>query len=202
MGMGASTSTRRRSAPSRVSLGGANVSAAVFFDQRRLIEELHGKELVDAAIATMTRESQAELATLLPMSWASIATTTEFYLAVAHATAQDPVVFHRKMVRAGLERTFTTFWRFMMRLTSVEALLKRVALVYAKSYDRGVMMAKLIEPGVAEVTLSGWNDVPDLEIDAIVCGAEVMLQVSGRPSATVEASRMPGGARFLVRFTP
>ena len=101
---------------------------------------------------------------------------------------------------AGVERTLTTVWRFFMRLTSVEAIVKRAASIYSKSYDRGSMRAALVSDELVEVILDGWPDVPDFELDAIASGFDAVLGIAKRKHSRITMERTAGGARFEVRL--
>jgi hypothetical protein len=176
------------------------VSGAIVLDQIQLAKDLLGAQAIDDALQRMPPAAHAELCALLPMGWCSVLTAAEFHCAVAGVTGQDVVVWHRKVVRAGLERTFTTFWRFLMRLTSIEALVKRAAVIYGKSYDRGAMVARSIGPGHVEAIISGWPEMPDFELDAVRCGFETIVALAGRQGTVVHVARHPDGAVLDIRF--
>jgi hypothetical protein len=188
--------------PERATRSRGNVSAAIVLDQWHLAQKILGKAVIDQARAALSPKARAELEALLPVSWCSLTTATEIHFAVADAAQLDPVAWHRRLVRVGMERTFTTFWRVMMRLTSVEAMIKRAAIVYAKSYDRGAATARLVEPGLVEFVISGWPHIPDFEVDAVCSGIEAMIRISGRTSVSIESTRLDDGARFAIRFAP
>lgn len=171
---------------------GPRVSGAVVLDQMRLAEEQFGKEAHDRCLAAMSVEGGAELAALMPMTWCSLATTTEYWNELGRATNQDVRVIHRRLTRLGLERTFSTFWRILARLTTMEALVKRAAVIFGKAYDRGAMAAQLTGPGCVEVVVTGWPDMPDLEIDALTSAIEALGHLSGRSKIAVKWQRRSG----------
>src|SRR6476469_9459935 len=115
------------------------VSGILVVDQLRLAEEMLGKDAVAEAIARMPAKDRGELLALLPMSWCTLETATSFHAAVAAVVGEDVRSWHRRIVRGGLERTFTTIWRFLVRFTTLEALVKRAASIYTRSYDQGAM---------------------------------------------------------------
>ena len=193
----------RHSSPPPVpgTLRRVHVSAAVFLDQFQLAKEVLGPEAVDRAIATLPAAARTEIEELLPVSWLCIDTAAQFHYAVAKQANKDPIEWHRLLTRLGLERTFTTVWRLFMRLVSVEALIKRTAVIYARSYDTGRIEAQLIAPGHIEATLSDWPDIPEFEIDALTSGVQAMLHIAGRRTASVTWRRHATGIYFDVRYT-
>jgi hypothetical protein len=109
------------------------------------------------------------------------------------------MAWHRTIVSAGIERTLSTVWRLFMRLTSGEALVKRAATIYGKSYDRGTIHAEPVVDGTAQFVLGDWPDVPDFELDAMACGIETILTIARKRHSRVTIERVPGGARLSVR---
>jgi hypothetical protein len=180
--------------------GEVNVSAAIFLDQFHLAGEMLGKKVIESALATLPELRRREIEEALPLSWVSIETCRLFHFAVAEQIGQDPVVWHRQLTRSGLERTFSTAWRFFLRLVTVEALIKRVAAIYERSYDCGKMNVRTAESRRVVAELEFWPDVPEFELDAMTSGIEALLHVSGRKGARVVRTRRPGGALFEIRF--
>lgn len=179
--------------------GPGHTSGAVILDQLALARELVGEDVVARAFAAISAEQRAELEELLPVSWCRLTTAFAVHEAIAEQLGQDVMVWHRTIVRVGIERTLTTVWRLFMRFTSTEALLKRAASIYGKSYDRGSVRAAHLPGGGVEVVLSDWPDVPEFELDAIATGLAAILKLGGKKRTRVEVERCPGGARFEVR---
>lgn len=177
-----------------------HVSAALFLDQMKLAQELLGEDVVKRAMTRLRPEERAEIEACLPVSWISLQTSTAFFYAVARESGQDPVEWHRKATRIGIEKTFTTMWRFLTRLVSVEALCKRVPPLFAHSYDTGQMTAEVVGEGHIVAIVSGWPQIPEFEIDAIVSGIEVLLRVADKRSVNTLWRRLPDGARFDIYY--
>jgi hypothetical protein len=180
--------------------GSAHVSAAVFLDQKQVAERMLGADVVARAVATLTEAERAELDGLLPMSWMNIGTAYAFHVAVAAQIGEDVIAWHRRLTRVGLEQTFTTLWRFFMKMASVESLVKRASAIYGRSYDKGKLASTLVRPGLLEARLTEWPDIPEFEIGAIVSGIEVLLHLAGRRSAAVFWTRESDGVRFEIRY--
>jgi len=161
--------------------------------------ELVGDDVVTRAFGMISEEQRAELEDLLPVSWCKLTTAFAVHEAIAGQIRQDVKAWHRTIVRVGIERTLTTVWRLFMRFTSTEALLKRAASIYGKSYDRGSVHAAQLPEGGVEVVLTGWPDVLDFELEAMATGLDVVLKLGGRKHTRITVERRPGGARLEVR---
>jgi hypothetical protein len=176
-----------------------HVSGAIVLDQLKVAEELLGKDATGRALASMPAAAREEVAALLPVSWCTLTTADAIHEAMAREAREPVDEWHRKMVRTGMERTFSTIWRFFLRLTSIEQITKRAATMYGKSFDHGHMRAERVGPGHIVMTLAGWPDVPDRELAAIEVSTEIVIRLSGRTRGTVRMTRTPDGARFDVR---
>jgi hypothetical protein len=180
--------------------GGGNVSGAIILDQLEVARELLGKDAVARALLLLPPPAHAEIRALLSVSWCTIASAVDLHRALAKVAGKDLVAWRRMIITAGIERTLSTVWRLFLRVTSVEAIIKRTATIYAKSYDRGAMRAERVSHDTVNVILSEWSDVPDFELDAIACGLDVVLSLAKKPHARIGVERRAGGARFEVRL--
>jgi hypothetical protein len=179
--------------------GPGNVSGVLILDQLALARKLLGEEVVARASMRVSPEERAELEALLPVSWCRLTTAYAIQAAIAEEIGQDVMAWHRTIVSAGIERTLSTVWRLFMRFTSGEALVKRAASIYGKSYDRGTIHAEPVVNGTVHFILGDWPDVPDFELDAIACGLETILTIAKKKHSRVTVERVAGGARFVVR---
>lgn len=181
---------------------GAHMKASLLLDQLAVARELVGDAAVARALLLVDAESREEHASLLPVSMVSLATVDAIHDAVAAVVGEDPVAWHRRVIRQGTERTFATVWRFFLRLTTLEAITKRVATVFSKTFDRGAMTASTTAPGVVVMTLTGWPDVGARQLIAVEIATESVMHLSGRKHTTVRWTRTPDGAVFEVKTTP
>jgi hypothetical protein len=172
------------------------VSGAIILNQIAAARALGGAAKVERALASLTAEQQSELRDLLPVSWCTLSTTRAFHVAMATQMGEPVNLWHPRVVERAMEQTFTTVWRFFMRLTSAEALVKRSATLYAKTYDTGSLEAVIVSPGHSRLTLTGWPDAPDYQLNALATGVTTMLRVAGRSAITVRWVRTPQGAIF------
>jgi hypothetical protein len=132
------------------------------------------------------------------LSWCRHSTATEVTVRVGLALGKRPEAFQAVVVKTGVERTVAGPWGVLLRMASDEALVKRTALIYSKTCDRGRLTANTLGPGQVDLTLSEWPDVPDLAIVAIAAGIEAVLQSVGR-RASVKWTRKPTTVLFEVR---
>ena len=175
---------------------GPKVSGTIIRNQIEAARAMGGAAKVERALASLSPAQQSELRDLLPVSWCTLSTARAFHEAMASQMGEPVNVWHPRVVERAMEQTFNTVWRFFMRLTSAEALVKRSATIYAKTYDTGSLEAVLLSPGHSQLTLTGWPDAPDYHLNGLATGIATMLRVAGRSSVTVRWTRTPQGATF------
>lgn len=88
----------------------------------------------------------------------------------------------------------------LLRLTSDSALVSRTPVLYAKSYNRGRLVASIVFGGRGHVELLDWPDVPDWPIRGTQAGIETGLEIAGRRNVRVEPTRTRTGASFHVTW--
>ena len=174
------------------------VSGAVVISQIAVARALAGDAKVDEALEALEPAQRTELSDLLAVSWCSLPTLRAFHEQTAQRVGESVNTWHLRVVERSMQQNFHTVWRFFLRLTSAEALVKRAAAVYSKTYDTGTMEAEILAPGHSRATLSGWPDVPDYQLNALATGIGAMLRAAGRTTASVRWARTPQGARFDI----
>jgi hypothetical protein len=156
------------------------IFGAVLLEQRKVLRELAGEEVLASVIAGLPDDRREEYEGLTLLSWCRHATATEVVVRVGQALGKRPEAFQAEVVRAGVERLFGGVWKVLLRFSSDDALIKRTALIYSKACDRGRLAADQLGPGHVKLTLSQWPDVPDLAIVALAAGIESVLRTVGR----------------------
>ncbi|RYE88497.1 MAG: hypothetical protein EOO75_13220 [Myxococcales bacterium] len=174
------------------------VSGSIVISQMAVARALAGDVRVEQAIETLTPEQRTELREQLAVSWCSLPTLRAFHEATARLMDEPINAWHLRVVERAMQQKFTTIWRFFLRLTSPEALIKRTAAIYSKTYDTGAMEATLIAPGHSRAQLTGWPDIPEYQLNALAAGIGVMLRAAGRSTVSVRWARTPQGARFDI----
>lgn len=176
------------------------VSGAVLLDQIQVMEQLVGAERMSSALAALPDEVQAEIRTLMRVSWCSVESANALLEAVAAEAGRTPSAFQADVVRTGVERTFRSIWRIILRFTGDEALVRRTPLIYSKTYDSGQMDSRIARPGRAELELTGWLSPPQLDLEGLAVGIETVLRVAGRADARVAFDRRRDGAFFVATW--
>lgn len=177
------------------------IFGAVLLEQRKVLEELAGREVVARVVARLPRDRREEYDGLGFLSWCRHSTATEVVVEVGREIGKLPEAFQAEVVRAGVERTFGGVWKVLLKLSSDDALIKRSALLYSKACDRGRMTAASLAPGHVKLTLSEWPDIPDLGAIALAAGIEAVLNVVDR-GATITWRREPPVVVFEVKARP
>jgi hypothetical protein len=167
-------------------------------NQLRAARALSSDEAVERALASMEEEQRLELMGTLAVSWCRLTTVRAFHEATAAVVGEDVNAWHLRVVERAMQQTFSTIWRFFLRLTSPDALVKRAANVYAKTFDTGAMEAQVLAPGHSLAILSKWPDAPEFHLNALATGIATMLRVAGRKTVNVHWERTPEGARFHI----
>lgn len=175
-------------------------SAAPLIDQIEVLRELFGASVVDQAIDSLPPAWREEIRTLTPLSWIDTEVAESVVYAVAARTGRDALQLHASVVRIGVERTFRTLWRAILRFTSDSALVARTPLIYSKTFDRGELTAHIESPGRAELTLTGWPDISDMQLNGLATGIETVLVVAGRRRVRVVYERRFDGALIVASW--
>lgn len=177
-------------------------SAALLLDQIGVMRELYGTDTVDVALGTLPPEWRDELAALTPVGWVDTDIAESIVYALAPRVGRDVMQVHSEIVRIGVERTFRTLWRIILRFTSDSALVSRTPLIYQKTFDRGRLTSRIESPGRAELELLGWRDISDMQLNGLATGIETVLAVAGRKLARVAYERRPDGAFLVASWIP
>ena len=175
-------------------------SGALWLDQLEVLREVVGREEVAAAIRGLPPATRAELEQTTPVSSMRIALVEEVFLAIARHSAREPMQLHTQIVRIGTERTLRTLWRVILRFTTDSALIARTPLIYSKTFDCGKLESRIPAPGRAELTLTGWPDISDLQLNGLGTGIQTVLSVAGRKDPKIRWDRTSDGAFYVASW--
>jgi hypothetical protein len=179
----------------------ARIFGAVLLEQRRVMEELAGPEVFREVLEGLQPDMRSEYEGLGMLSWCRHTTATEVTTRVGLALGRLPEDFQAEVVRTGIERTLRGIWRVLLRFSSDDALIKRAALIYSKTCDRGKLSVEPIRPGHVDLILTEWPDIANLDIVALAAGVETVLRVVGRSAARVTWHRETERVVFQVHST-
>lgn len=180
--------------------GTPRVSCTVVLDQLKAARQIVGDDTVDRAVSDLSAEDQQAVQQLTPVGWTDADRVERLYTAIAARAGREPLELHAEMVRQGFWHTLSTFWRAMLRLTTDQALIARTPLIYSRSFDRGEATAQIDRPGLAQMHLKGWPNIPRMHINGIVAGVETVLKVAGRKRPSVSYERTSNGVVFTVTW--
>jgi hypothetical protein len=178
----------RSTLPAPEDTGTAKVSSAVIFDQVKLLQELYGSVVLERASAALAAPLREEIAGLSPGSWLSVDAARELKNHVAALVDVPPLELQRLLSARGVERTLTTFWRFLLRQLGDEALAKRTPLIYSRTFSQGTFTATSWREGTADFELRGWR-IPEYDLLGLVAGVTRILEVAGRLDVRVTTTR-------------
>lgn len=164
------------------------------------MRELVGDQTVNAALARLSRDVRDEYESVTSIGWVRISTYESAFSAIASDLGRSVADLHTEVARISIERTMRTVWRVLLRLTTDNALISRTPVIFARSYNRGRLVAQIPVPGRAEVTLTDWSDAPDWPLRATRIGVETVLRLAGRRDVKVAADRQPDGALFVATW--
>src|SRR5438094_631452 len=120
----------------------ARVSGTIVLDERKVMEQLYGAEVVAKTLASMPEAARRELEELLPVSWITLETSDGMVVALAKQLGRPTLEVHTEVVRKSVARTLHTLWRVLLHFTTDEALVRRTPLLYSKTCDLGELTSK------------------------------------------------------------
>jgi hypothetical protein len=164
--------------------------------------EIVGAEVVERAIASLPGDLRRKVAGVTRLSWLPIADMTAVTDAVGQAAGRDVEALVDQAGRLATERSFKKIWRVMLRLTSDEALIARTPSIYGLSRNVGKLGARVVRPGLAELTLTGWADVTDRHLRTLGVSIVRVVELAGRRDPAIQVRRTEDGAVYTLTWTP
>ncbi len=180
-------------------LGACNSGVSVL-DTHRALVEMVGTDAIERALARVPATIATEYRELLAVSWMPIANVEKIYREIAREAGITLEELQLESVRRGVERTVRGAWKMLLRITTDEALIKRTPLIYSRAFNVGTLTARTMEPGRALLELTGFPEIPDFSLLALVGGIEGILRCAGRKEATVTYVRTAEGATLEARW--
>ena len=182
------------------SRGEPHVSGTLVLEQRAALEHVVGAEVAVASLAALPSSMKDEIIEATALSWVRIASLEALFAAAAERVGRDLGALHHEVARRAIERTMKTVFRLLMRVTTDEALISRAPVMYAKTYDRGHMLARIVAPGSAQVEISDWPEMPDWPLRGVAIGIRTALEIARRLDVRVRAERRADGAVFFATW--
>jgi hypothetical protein len=164
--------------------------------------EIVGAETVERALASLPEDLRGKVSALTRLSWLPVADLSVVIDAVGRAAGRDPDELLHRAARLATDRSFKKIWRVMLRLTSDEALIARTPSMYLLSRNVGSLSARVVQPGRAELTLTGWPDVSDRHLRTLGISIARVVELAGRRDPSIQVHRTPDGAVYTLTWTP
>lgn len=176
------------------------MSGALACGLRDVALEIAGAPAIARALGRVPPEPKRSYEDLLPVGWVPIATMEAVFSQIALELCTSVPELHVQVARRSVERTMRTLWRVLLRVTTDAALVSRTPAMFARSYNRGRLEARITRPGRAEIELLDWSDVPDWPLRATRIGVETVLTIAGRRPLDVLCTRTHTGALFVASW--
>jgi hypothetical protein len=167
---------------------------------REVMVEMVGAASMKRAVATLPPDVALEYEQLSALSWVPLTTLAALIDAVAREAGREPESFFDQVVKKTTERSFKTLFRVLLHFTTDHALISRTPIIYAKTRNVGKLEAKVVQPGVARLTLTGWPSLSERNARSIAIGIETVLTLSGRAGVRWTWMRTGDGAQFELRW--
>ena len=104
------------------------------------------------------------------------------------------------VIKRASARTVHGLWRVLLTQFWDEALVKRIPILYQRTFDLGAMTAEFESKGTASFVVSGWPRIPEYDIVGLQVGIESILQLLGREGASAVPTRTQTGVFYRVRW--
>lgn len=188
--------------PSRASAPGRTpcMSGALAQQHVGYAKDRYGAAAVERALGSLTKADRDALAEASPLSWVSIALVQRFHEAFALAVGRSIEETHAEIVQEGSRRVFDTMWKMLLRVGGASLVVSRAPIVFARTYDTGVLASRDVDERGGVFVLTEWPDVSDFVIRGLRVGIVVALERAGRTKVTMTAKRAPHGAIFTARW--
>lgn len=174
------------------------MSGAVMTTGRDVTRQIIGTLAYERALGSVPGPISAEYRRVTPLTWVPLSIVEPVILAMGEASGRDAMDLQDEVARVTVERSLRSIWRVFLRLTSNEALLSRVPVIYGKSYSRGRLTTSFPKPDRAIVELTGWPNAPQHILRTTRVGLEATFQAAGRQAARVSLERTSTGALYIA----
>lgn len=176
------------------------LSFAVLADQRATIVAELGEKVERDAIATLIQADRDLLAGSGSLGWCDVELAKRYKDAVGAQIGKESLEFQRWVIKRASARTVNGLWRVLLTQVWDEALVKRIPILYQRTFDLGTMTGEFESKGTASVVVSGWPRIPEYDVVGLQVGIESVLQLLGREGASAVPTRTQTGVFYRVRW--
>ncbi len=183
------------------SRGGPMVSRAVLADQRAIVREEFGEEVDQQALALLDPADLEMLTRPDSLGWCEIGLAQRYKDAVGRRVGKSSLDFQRWVVQRSAERILKGIWRLLLTQVWDAALVKRIPLMYRRTFNTGEMLGTFEGKGVAKISVRGWPGIPEYDIVGLQVGIETILRLTGRIDAAARPTTTREGVDYAVRWS-
>ena len=176
-------------------------SGATTKDSHAILMEHVGASVVERAMAKVPESERWEYENATSLSWIRCECVEQVYEAVAEEAGMSVEARQRHVVRAGVDRTFGTLWRLLLRFTTDNALITRTPLFYKRAFDTGKLESRMVDEGRAEIVMRGWREISDFHLRGLMLGIQCVLERAGRRNVLMRPTRTRDGVRIEASWT-
>ncbi len=176
------------------------LSGQSVLDTRWAFEQVIGADAMRRALETVKSSARGVYESTSALTWVPYSAIRLVHDAYAREAGRPVDELLAEVVPLSAERSLTTVWRPLLRTTTDEALLARLASMYARSRSRGTMSARMTGLGAAIVDVTDWASLPERDIAPIALAIGTFLRLSGRESPAVQATRTASGVQFRLTW--
>lgn len=165
------------------------------------LRDIVGREAYEAGLARLPEEDRRRFVGANARSWVPLRITTAVTNAVAAEVGEDPEGLVDRAIRRATERTLTTVWRMLFRLTSTAALVKRLPTLWARSRNVGEVEVVEVGDDHGKIVLRGWpGRMPSRQARLFAVNLETALELLGRRDVTCHWKRTDDGAVYRLSW--
>ena len=175
------------------------MNGALMCTGREVTREIIGAAAYEQALDAVPLELAAEYRRATSLTWVPLRVVEPVIFAMGGASGRDALDLQDEVARVTVERSLRSIWRVFLRLTSTEAILSRMPVIYGKSYNRGRLVAHAPQGDEMIVELVDWASAPAHIVRTTRVGIETTLRSAGRSHAHVQMERTPRGASYIAR---
>ena len=174
------------------------MAGAVMTTGREVTRQIIGDAAYERALASVPPHVANEYRGVTSVTWVPLSVVEPVIMAMGHAAGRDPMALQDDVARTTVERSLRSIWRIFLRFTSNEAILSRVPIIFAKSYNRGRLVTSPVRDGRVQIELLDWPNAPTHILRNTRVGLEATFHAAGRTGAHVSLERTPNGALYVV----
>ncbi len=176
------------------------MSGTLVLEHRRVLIEMCPPGLFPRVIAALPPDIREEYEAVGVLSWTRICVAEQVFEAASVVLDRMPADLHVEVARRAVEHALTKLWRFVLRLATDEALITRTPMLYRKGFQRGRLEARVTAPGVAEVQVHDWHDMPAFSLRGLRIAIETVMSLAGRKNVRIKNQRNERGPMFIVTW--